>query len=113
MPDIDSIRRQLKNHPEIKLGFVVYRPTYSDDSRWARFMDHLNTRVRITVENAGDGDVFTHVDWDVQEDPALQDADEETVRRQVTKTTCCAFTILTQHTQPLRNLHLPTPRGKT
>ena len=113
MPDIDSIRRQLKNHPEIKLGFVVYRPTYSDDSRWARSMDHLNTRVRITLENAGDGDVFTHVDWNVQEDPALQDADEETVRRQVTKTTCCAFTILTQHTQPLRNLHLPTPRGKT
>ena len=81
MPDIDSIRRQLKNHPGMKLGFVVYRLTYSDDSRWARFMDHLNTRVRIDLENDGDGDVFKHVDWDVQEDLALQDADEEVVRR--------------------------------
>jgi hypothetical protein len=33
MPDIDSIRRQLRNHPGIKLDFVVYRLTYSDDSR--------------------------------------------------------------------------------
>jgi hypothetical protein len=71
MPDIDPIRRQLKNHPGIRLGFVVYRLTYSDDSRWAQFMDHLNTRVRIDLENDGDGDVFTHIDWDVQEDYAL------------------------------------------
>ena len=81
MPDIDPIRRQLKNHPGIKLGFVVYRLAYSDDARWARFMVHLNTRVRIDLENDGDGDVFKHVDWDVQEDLALQDADEEVVRR--------------------------------
>jgi hypothetical protein len=81
MPDIDPIHRQLQSHPGIKLGFVVYRLTYSDDSRWARFMDHLNTRVRIDLENDGDGDVFAHIDRDVQEDPALQDADEETVRQ--------------------------------
>jgi hypothetical protein len=81
MPDIDSIRRQLRNHPGIKLDFVVYRLTYSDDSRWTRFMDHVNARVRIDLENDGDGDVFEYVDWDVQEDPVLQDADEEMVRR--------------------------------
>ncbi|KAG9203565.1 hypothetical protein G6514_002583 [Epicoccum nigrum] len=79
MPDIDSIRRQLRNHPGIKLGFVVYRLTYSDDSRWTRFMDRVNTRVRIDLENDGDGDVFEYVDWDVQEDHVLQDADEEMV----------------------------------
>jgi hypothetical protein len=44
-------------------------------------MHHLNTRVRVDLENDGDADVFAHVDWDVQEDPALQDADEETVRQ--------------------------------
>lgn len=81
MPDIDPIRRQLKNHPGIKSGFVVYRLAYSDDARWARFMHHLNTRVRLDLEEDGDGDVFASVDWDVQEDPVLQDADEETVRR--------------------------------
>jgi hypothetical protein len=44
-------------------------------------MDHVNARVRIDLENDGDGDVFEYVDWDVQEDPVLQDADEEMVRR--------------------------------
>lgn len=81
MPDIDPIRRQLKNHPGTKLGFVVYRLAYSDDARWARFMHHLNTRVRLDLENDGDGDVFANVDWDVQEDLALEGADEEVVRR--------------------------------
>jgi hypothetical protein len=44
-------------------------------------MHHLNTRVRLDLENDGDGDVFANVDWDVQEDLALEGADEEVVRR--------------------------------
>lgn len=43
-------------------------------------MRHLNERVRLNLLEDGDGDVFDHVDWDVQEDPLLQDADDSTVR---------------------------------
>jgi hypothetical protein len=80
MPDIDCIREQLSLYPGSKLGFVIYRLTYSDDAQWARFMSHLNTRIRLELEEDGNGDLFSHIDWDVQEDPELDDALYETVR---------------------------------
>ncbi|KAJ8109800.1 hypothetical protein OPT61_g7196 [Boeremia exigua] len=80
MPDIDCIREAIAAYPEVKVGFTIYRLTYADDASWARYMEHLNTRVRLNLEEQGDGDVFPHIDWDIQEDPDLQDADEETVR---------------------------------
>jgi hypothetical protein len=43
-------------------------------------MHHLNERVRLSLEEDGDGDNFPHIDWDVQEDPELRGADDETVR---------------------------------
>jgi hypothetical protein len=78
MPDMDCIREQLAMYPGSKLGFVIYRLTYSDDVQWARFMSHLNTRVQLGLEVDGDGDVFAHVDWTVQEDPELDEALYET-----------------------------------
>lgn len=82
MPDQDCvrIREELSRHPGSKLGFVIYRLTYSDDAQWARFMDHLNTRIRLGLEASGDGDLFPHIDWSVQSDPKLQDADDDQVR---------------------------------
>lgn len=77
MPDIDYIREQLSLHPGSKLGFVVYRLTHSDHEQWTRFMTHLNTRVRTSLERDGDGDIFAHIDWTVQEDPALDEASFE------------------------------------
>jgi len=74
MSDIDCIREQLSLYPGSKVGFVIYRLTYSDDAQWGRFMAHLNTRVRTTLERDGDGDIFPHVDWSVQEDPGLDEA---------------------------------------
>jgi hypothetical protein len=44
-------------------------------------MHHLNERVRLNLSEDGDADIFPHIDWDVQEDPSLQDADDETVRK--------------------------------
>lgn len=73
MPDIDCIRDQLSLYPGSKLGFVIYRLTYSDDEQWGRFMDHLNTRVKTDLENDGDGDLFQSIDWAVQEDLALDE----------------------------------------
>ncbi|KAK7185078.1 hypothetical protein PSPO01_08990 [Paraphaeosphaeria sporulosa] len=65
----------------MRLGFVVYRLTYENDYKWARFMDHLNTRTRLNLEKNGAGDLFPRIDWSVQEDPALEDADYDEVRK--------------------------------
>jgi hypothetical protein len=43
-------------------------------------MSYLNTRVRLNLEAAGAGDLFTRVDWDVQEDRALEGAGVGEVR---------------------------------
>jgi hypothetical protein len=83
MPDVDCIREQLSLYPGSKLGFVIYRLAYSDDAQWARFMSHLNTRIRLDLEEEGNGDLFSHIDWDLQEDPELDSALYETVREWV------------------------------
>ena len=71
MPDIDCIRDQLSLYPGSKLGFVIYRLTYSDDEQWEV---HLNTRIRTNLGGDGDGDLFQFIDWAVQEDPAQNEA---------------------------------------
>jgi hypothetical protein len=76
MPDIDCIHEHIAIYPGVKVCFAIYRLTYSDDARWARFMHYLNTRVRLNFEEQGNDDVFPHIDWDVQEDPELEDVDE-------------------------------------
>lgn len=80
MSDIDNIRSFIATHPGVKLGFTIYRLTYNDDEAWARYMDHVNTRVRLNLEQQGAGDLFAHIEWDVQQDAALEDADEDMVR---------------------------------
>ena len=80
MPNIDRIRHYLTTHHGSRVGFTIYRLTYSDEDSWARYMHHLNERERLNLGEEGDGDVFAYVDWDVQEDPSLQDAADSTVR---------------------------------
>jgi len=80
-PDCASIRRQVERYPGCKIGFAVYRLSYTDDVQWAKFMQHLNIRTRLDLDGEGDGDLFAHIDWDVQEDPSLEDADKAEVRR--------------------------------
>ena len=67
-------------HPGSELEFVVYRLTHSNNAQWARFMSHLNTRVQLSLEEDGNGDLFPHIDWDIQEDPELDGALYETLR---------------------------------
>jgi|SRR5690242_992404 len=78
MPDIDSIRKQVALHPERKLGLVIYRLKYCDDTRWVRFMDHLNTCVRLDLEGDGDGDIFPYIDRDFQKNLSLEGAENIT-----------------------------------
>lgn len=66
--DMVRTRRLLEGDPAAKWGFIVYRCTYESDDEWARFMQYLNTRVRTGLEEAGDGDLFDRIDWQVQDD---------------------------------------------
>jgi hypothetical protein len=63
------------------MGFVIYRTTYKDDAEWKRFMNHINTRIRLNLEEDGAGDLFSHLDWCVQEDLALVNARVNQVRK--------------------------------
>jgi hypothetical protein len=80
MAGIERIRRSLDENPESKWGFVIYRTTYADETEWKRFMDHINTRTRLKLEKEGLGDLFSRIDWCVQEDPALENSRVDQVR---------------------------------
>ncbi|KAF2182070.1 hypothetical protein K469DRAFT_713149 [Zopfia rhizophila CBS 207.26] len=78
--DLDDVRRVLEENLGSKWGWVVYRITYGDDAEWERFMNHLNTRVRLELEAEGNGDLFSRIDWAVQDDLKLEDASIRKVR---------------------------------
>jgi hypothetical protein len=80
MGDLTHVRSVLSRNPNLKWGFIIYRCTYTSDTQWAAFMSYLNTRVRRNLEAAGAGNLFTRVDWDVQEDRALEGAGVGEVR---------------------------------
>ncbi|KAF1961712.1 hypothetical protein CC80DRAFT_488148 [Byssothecium circinans] len=78
--DCDCIREYLARYPSHKVGFVVYRLTYKDDTEWAKFMDHLNAITRKKLERTSDDDLFASIDWSVQDDPSLDGLDTDQVR---------------------------------
>jgi hypothetical protein len=83
MGQCDDVRTALGDEPNRKWGFVIYRCTYDDDAAWERFMAHLNTRTRLSLESYKDGDLFPRIDWSVQQDPSLDGASVEEVREYV------------------------------
>lgn len=68
MGDLKRIREVLERNAELSWGFVIYRCTYDDDEKWARFMEFLNTRVQLDLQDEGGGNLFERIDWAVQED---------------------------------------------
>lgn len=44
-------------------------------------MSHLNARTRLKLEKEGDGDLFSRINWSVQQDPTLEDALVSEVRK--------------------------------
>ena len=78
--DGEHIRQDLERNPALKWGFIVYRCTYGDDDAWAKFMEYLNTRVRLNLIEDDCEDLWDRLDWCVQEDPALDNATSEDVR---------------------------------
>ncbi|KAI8939243.1 hypothetical protein NX059_005069 [Plenodomus lindquistii] len=73
MNDPEHVREVLQRNPSLKWGFVIYRCTYEDDEQWNRFMHHLNTRVRLNLEDDGAEELFERIDWDVQENRKVLD----------------------------------------
>ena len=68
MDDLAQTRSILKRSPGLEWGFVIYRCTYESYSDWARFMDLLNTRVRLNLEEESSLDLLDRLDWCVQDD---------------------------------------------
>lgn len=73
MDDLAQTRNILKRSPGLKWGFVIYRCTYKSDSHWARFMDLLNTRMRLNLEGESSLDLYDRLDWCVQDDRDVLD----------------------------------------
>jgi hypothetical protein len=44
-------------------------------------MKHLNTRVRLSLEDGGSSDLISRLDWSVQEDLSLHKASVEQIRK--------------------------------
>ena len=82
MDDLKNVREVLQRNPALRWGFVIYCCTYDDEEKWVRFMNHLNTRVRLNLVEDGSGYLFDRIDWAVQEDRlTLDDAGPSRVRR--------------------------------
>ncbi|PVI04320.1 hypothetical protein DM02DRAFT_669142 [Periconia macrospinosa] len=77
---MDRIRKILESNPDAKLGFVVYRCTYADDEQWNCFMEYLNAQAQSALKEYNLGDLSSRLDWNVQQDPTLNDASLEQVR---------------------------------
>lgn len=82
MDDLKYVREVLERDESLRWGFVIYRcGAYDDDGKWQRFMNHLNTRVRLNLQEGGAEDLFDRIDWAVQEDEEeLEGAASSTVR---------------------------------
>ncbi|OSS52587.1 hypothetical protein B5807_02545 [Epicoccum nigrum] len=77
----ERIRVRLAWNPDSKLGFIVYRCTYTSDDDWRRFMEFLDKTVHQSLVDAELGDVLDRLEWNVQEDVSLEEASFDTVRR--------------------------------
>ncbi|KAF2711169.1 hypothetical protein K504DRAFT_466183 [Pleomassaria siparia CBS 279.74] len=80
MHDCQRIIKVLKDDPERKWGFVIYRCTYGDDAAWERFMTHMKMRTRLNLRRVEDYDIYSRLAWTVIEDPKLDEADDDVVR---------------------------------
>jgi hypothetical protein len=65
-----------------KWGWVIYRCTYGDDNAWSRFIDRLNRhKDAVLRDDYQTPDLIGSYAWNVQEDPALDGATKDEVRR--------------------------------
>lgn len=77
----ESIRNRLAADPKSKWGFVMYRCTYSSDSKWNEFMEYFKAVVRADLERGELSDCFDRLDWNVREDPEYEGMENYQARR--------------------------------
>lgn len=88
--DATCIREHLQDSHQEKWGFFIYRTCYYDDpERWNQFMDRLKEFARRNLLNSandleGDGEaIIDGLEWNIQEDPAMDGCSVDEVRRLV------------------------------
>lgn len=81
--DCEQLDKRIRDDPDIKLGFVIYRTTYKSQEDWDRFMAHVKERIRLNFEGDGAAHLYDRIEWCVQDDPALARASSTKVRRYV------------------------------
>jgi hypothetical protein len=79
--ETERINDMLKHYHLQKWGFIIYRCTYGDDSAWDRFMHRLNAcKDAALIDMYDDEYLAKHLDWNVQQDPSLDNATKDQVR---------------------------------
>ncbi|KFY80068.1 hypothetical protein V499_01043 [Pseudogymnoascus sp. VKM F-103] len=66
-----------------KFGFVIYRCTYSDDAAWTQLLSLIQREAQEAIKELGPGRDWlgAHLEWTIVEDPTLDDATQEQVKR--------------------------------
>ncbi|PYI36200.1 hypothetical protein BP00DRAFT_421584 [Aspergillus indologenus CBS 114.80] len=77
MGDVREIRALLDKKGEQSWGLFIYRAcSYNDDSQWERFMERFKgfarERIQWFEETDGGEPILHRLEWNVQEDPALE-----------------------------------------
>ena len=80
-PALEDMLDDLLAFPERKFRFILYRCAYNDDEKWSRFMLHLNIHTRTRLKEAGVGELFEKLDWNIQESLELDGANDAAVRK--------------------------------
>ncbi|OBT62289.1 hypothetical protein VE03_08597 [Pseudogymnoascus sp. 23342-1-I1] len=75
--------RTMKLSSFLKFGFVIYRCTYSDDAAWTQLLSPIQREAQEHIKGLGPGRDWlgAHLEWSVIEDPTLDGATQEQVKR--------------------------------
>lgn len=67
----------------LKFGFLIYRCTYSDDAAWTQLLSLIKREAQEVIKELGPGRDWlgAHLEWRVVEDPTLDGATQEEVKR--------------------------------
>lgn len=82
------VREYLQEYDEDKWGFIIFHTCYYDDQeRWNQFMERLKDFARTNIlsptnnREGGGAAIIDLLEWNVQEDPAMEGCSFGEVRR--------------------------------
>ena len=109
MSETQRIRSELQSgHP--KWGFMIYRCTHDSFTDSTRCMAILNAHAAHALAYEGAQDMLNSLGWAVQEDPTLEEASKDEIRRYETER---AFSPTPSSKVPILTSHVPvTPASQ-